>query len=249
MLISQTQIKLINALKIKKNRLKHKAFIAETPKLVYDLLNSQYEIMAIFATQDWISSNKSLNIPIFEVNDNQLKKISSLSTPNKVVAMVKIPEQQMPTNLQFRDCTLVLDAIRNPGNLGTIIRTANWFGINTIICSIDTVDPYSPKVIQSSMGAITGVTIYQVNLSEYFSSIPDTLVIGTDANGENIHQFTFPENFHLVIGNEGQGIQDDIKSFLTHRICIPPANIENLRAESLNAAVANAIILSHIKKA
>lgn len=240
MSLSKNQLKLITSLRQKKYRQKHKLFIAEGVKVVNELLHSTLQINAVFCTADF-SVNSPTNLT--QISETELKKISSLKTPNKVLAVFKIPEE---TNSEISQFALALDGVNDPGNLGTIIRLCDWFGIKHLVCSKNTVDCYNPKVVQSSMGSLTRVQISYLNLVDFLSQT--TLPVFTaDMEGENIYKTKLPTNAVLVMGNEANGISNEVKSVVKNRLTIPRFG-KLQQTESLNVATATAILLSEFKR-
>lgn len=235
-MLSRNEVKYIQSLFHKKNRDADGVFIAEGVKLLKEILHSDFKIEKIYALKDWIIQNDKVE-NVTEADASELKQISNLKTPNKVLAVIyKKPETQIP-DLKNK-ITLVLDGIQDPGNFGTIIRTADWFGIENIIASNDTVEVYNSKVIQSTMGSFTRVNIFYTNL-DFFLSNNKIPVFGATLNGGNINTFKAPGECLLLIGNESKGIRNDILSYINQEISIPRFG----NAESLNAAVATGIIL------
>jgi RNA methyltransferase, TrmH family len=249
-MISTNQIKHINSLKIGKFRRTYNQFLLEGKKSVCDLLKSDFEIIEIFSLKNWINNNfellKEKNIEILEINEKELSRISSLKTPNDVIAIVKIPQNELIPKNVFSGLCLVLDEIKDPGNLGTIIRTADWFGIENIICSENSVDVYNPKVVQATMGSITRVKVYYTQLVEFLSSKPSEIkIFGTLLEGDNIYKKQLAENAIILIGNESHGISKELLPLIEEKISIPKGtgNKQDM-AESLNASIATAIICS-----
>lgn len=241
MSISKNQIKLIQSLTQKKYRIKHQLFIAEGKKVVNELLNSDFELDTLFATNDFICADfQEKKIPISETD---LKKISLLKTPNEVVGLFHIPKQKP---IKYSGLTIVLDTINDPGNLGTIIRLCDWFGVLQLVCSEDTVDCYNPKVVQASMGSLTRISIHYTNVNNYLknSHLP---IFMADMNGENVYKKTLPQEAILILGNEANGISEAIKSFANQLVAIPRFG-EMQQTESLNVATAAAILLSEFKR-
>jgi|SRR5690606_22595341 len=240
-MVSKSQIKLIRSLAQKKSRTKHGLFVVEGIKGISEFSGSKYHLISLFTT-----------MPIFEVpegkttliSEDELKKISGLTSPQTAVAIFKIPQEASPvlTNL-----TVALDKIRDPGNLGTIIRLCDWFGIDNIICSLDTVDCYNPKVVQASMGSLTRVKVSYVNLEEFLQSEKGQPVFGTFLHGENLYQTALPENGFIVLGNEANGISEEIEKLITKKLNIPQFG-KTADTESLNVATATAIILSEFRR-
>ncbi|MCX6232882.1 MAG: RNA methyltransferase [Bacteroidetes bacterium] len=250
-MLTKNTIKHINALKQKKFRDEFQQFMAEGDKLVSELLHSHYKIIEIFALNEWLDNQKiPENIAVTAVTTDELERISSLTTPNKVIALIEIPQQQAIDNLIFNKLVLVLDEIKDPGNLGTIIRIADWFGISDIICSKHTVDAYNPKVVQATMGSIARVKIHYADLAGLFNSLSKEIpVYGTLLNGDNIYTQTLTSNGIIVLGNESRGISEEIQYFIQHKLYIPSyaENPQN-KAESLNAAIAAAIVCAEFKR-
>ena len=246
--ISKSEIKLINALKTSHGRKKHGVFLVEGPKIIEELLHSNFNIKLLIATDEWYQENSKLvNEPYARiVKSKDLERVSQLSTANQVLAIVNAPtesEFRIPDN----ELILVLDTIQDPGNLGTIIRTADWFGINTILCSKETTDAYSPKVVQSSMGSVFRKDIHYADLKEILEQNTAQLPIyGSLLNGENIYQTPLEQKGFIVIGNESKGISTEIQKLITQAIYIPQD--ENSKTESLNASIATGIILSIFSK-
>ena len=213
--------------------------MVEGNKTIRELANSQYKIKDIYTTHPEDLDFKDELIT--EIAYNDLKKISQLKTPKDSVAVCEIPESIVLNDIPRQ---LVLDGIQDPGNLGTIVRLADWFGIEQIICSEDTVDIYNPKVIQASMGSFTRVNVVYTQLTDFLKNC-NTPILGTDMEGENIYQFNFPESFLLVLGNEGNGIRPRVEGLLNDKITIPRFGT-NQSTESLNVSIATAIVLGEI---
>lgn len=233
-MITKNQIKFIKSLSLKKNRQKEQLFIAEGEKIVAELLNSNFEFHEIFATNEWILKNT--DIRAIKVYNSELDRISNLKSANNVLAIVKIKQE----NLSVTDgLTLVLDDINDPGNLGTIIRMCDWFGVKQLVCSKSTVDCFNPKVVQSAMGSLFRVPIIYTDLEEYVTKV-DTPIYGAFMDGENVRNVKVPESVHLIMGNEANGISEEIDNLITDKVAIK--NIGN-SAESLNVAVATSILL------
>ncbi len=241
MSISKNQLKLITSLSQKKYRQKHKLFIAEGVKVVQELLNSSFSVEALFCTDDFstdISKDK-----IIRISDTELNKISNLKNANKVLGLFKMPEEKSILN---KGLIVALDAINDPGNLGTIIRLCDWFGISELICSKETVDCYNQKVVQASMGSLTRIAIHYVDLELYLNeTILPTFI--ADMDGENVYKTTLPKEGILIMGNEANGVSDKIKTVVTYKISIPRFG-ETQETESLNVATATAILLSEFRR-
>jgi len=239
MSLSKNHIKLITSLSQKKYRQKHKLFVVEGVKVVQEFLNSSYELEIVFSTDtDFSSTNKFI-----EVTDQELKKISSLKNPNKVLAIFKIPNQINPI---MGGLILALDSINDPGNLGTIIRLCDWFGIEQLVCSNETVDCFNSKVVQASMGSLTRVAVSYLDLKKYLQNASVPIFIA-DMDGLNVYKTKLPDSAVLVLGNEANGISDDIKQLVTTKITIPRYGAFQ-QTESLNVATASAILLSEFRR-
>ena len=241
-MISKSQQKLINSLKLKKNRIKTELFVAEGEKVVKELLNSKLVVDSVFCLSEYIDLFNKFSSNVFEVNEKELSKISNLKSPNKVLAVFKTPSFEDISEIENggKGLILALDNIRDPGNLGTIIRLADWFGVRKIICSTETVDAFNPKVVMATMGSISRVNIEYCNLSEKLESI-NSPIYGAFLGGENIYKKAFKEDAVLVIGNESNGISEDIEKHINSKITIPQFG-KVQETESLNASVATAIL-------
>jgi TrmH family RNA methyltransferase len=241
MSISKSQLKLITSLSQKKYRQKHNLFIAEGIKVVNELLQSDFEVALIFCTNEFETTLPTAKI--VRISETELNKISSLKSPNKVLSLFKIPEDKP---IQNSGLILALDAINDPGNLGTIIRLCDWFGISQLICSKDTVDCYNQKVVQASMGSLTRISIQYLDLKNYLDKSPLPTFIA-DMNGENIYKTNVPKEGILVMGNEANGVSEEIKNQVQHKISIPRFG-KTQKTESLNVAMATAILISEFKR-
>ncbi len=236
-MISRSESKYIQTLSHKKQRDSEGLFIVEGPKIVTEVLDSDFVVRKIYATSTWIKSNLSI-LDVVEVSEDDLQKISNLQTAHQVLCVVEKPTMR---KIVESNVIIALDGIQDPGNFGTIIRIADWFGVTKIICSEDCVELYNPKVIQSTMGSFIRTGVDYIDLKTWFSSnkLP---VYGALLNGKNIKQISTIDKGVIVIGNESKGIRKDILPFIQHAI-----SIERIGgAESLNASVATGIILSHI---
>ena len=211
--------------------------MVEGNKTIKEIPNSHFKIKEIFSLNpDEISTE---NVAATQITPNELKKISFLQHPKDSVAVCELINEKFLEDLSIQ---LVLDGIQDPGNLGTMIRLADWFGIEQIICSEDTVDFYNPKVIQASMGSFLRVNIVYKNLTEYLKNSTSEN-IGTDMDGTNFYEYDFPEKFNLILGNEGNGIRPETENLLTQKITIPRFGKST---ESLNVSMASGIILGQI---
>jgi len=249
-MISATQIKFIKSLHQKKSRIESKMFIAEGVKVVNDLILQGFNVKEIYATASYIHKYKSLisekPFMIYEISDTQLERISTLSTPNEVVAICGMGAPDItPDDLKNKWC-IVLDGINDPGNLGTIIRTAHWFGIDTIICSQNSVDIYNPKTVQSTMGSLAAVTVIYADLTDLLCKLaPLVSIFGTTLEGCPYRDYTYPKKGILLFGSESHGINADLYKYVHHKIVIPPVKPNN-KPDSLNIAVSSGIILSEL---
>jgi TrmH family RNA methyltransferase len=240
-MVSKNQIKLITSLQQKKYRVEHQLFIAEGVKVIQELLQSNIVLEHLFVTEAIFEkinlSQKTL------INEVDMKRISALTSPSSCLAIFKIPKA---SKIEEKGLIVALDDIRDPGNLGTIIRLCDWFGVKQLVCSNETVDVYNPKVIQATMGSITRVTVNYVDLNDYISktSLP---VFGTFMDGKNIYKETLPTDGVLVFGNEANGISPTLEKLLKNRIAIPRFG-EIQQTESLNVATATAIFLSEFRR-
>lgn len=251
MMISKAQIKHVSSLKLLKFRKAKAEFVIEGEKMLHELLMSNYQIKTVYALPEWLGANTGLiasrNIDAEKVTQKELERISSFKTPNQVLAVVTIPKQNSQ-NINFDDLILVLDDIQDPGNLGTMIRTAEWFGVEQIICSMDTVDVFNSKVIQSTMGSVFRAKIHYTDLAKFFAEklLENIPVYGALLNGKNLYEQKLTKNGILVIGNESKGISKEITKFITNPISIPAH--ANSSAESLNASVAAAVLMNEFRK-
>ncbi len=250
MILSKIKIKEIAGLKHGKQRIEQQAFLVEGIKMVDELLKSSITIICICATQEWIIQNekKIVNVPIYQISEQELKKISNLNTPNQVVAVAGMPEMKINQKTIYEKLTLVLDEIKDPGNMGAIIRTADWFGIENIVCSPTSVDIYNPKVIQSTMGSLFRVKIFYSDIVEFLKQKPLQLeTYGTLLSGNSIYEKELNEKGLIVIGNESQGISPEVQNLITQPLHIPRFSSKS-GAESLNAAMATAIVCSEFRR-
>jgi len=245
-MLSKSQIILLKSLQHKKDRLEHGLFLVEGYKSVIEFINSPYQIEAIYhsASFDPKVLKLSQKINLYNISVTDIQKISSLKTPQEISALVKIPKWLPLNNAQLKQkFSLVLDGIQDPGNMGTIIRTADWFGIGNIICSEDTVDTYNPKVVQASMGSLSRIRVHYANLAAVLPKI-ELPIFGAMLAGENIYRTNFGAGGLIVMGNEGNGLRPEIERLISKAVTIPRAG----SAESLNVAIAAAIFCSEISR-
>ena len=245
-MLSKARIKFIKSLQLKKYRKQEQCFVVEGEKSVLELLRSDFKVMQVLATNDFIHRHASVlnkaSIELLEVKPQELDGLGEFSTNNAALA-VAATKPNLEIKLSKDEFVLMLDDIRDPGNLGTIIRTADWYGISTIVASAETADLYNGKVIHSSMGSFTRVRVYYTDLVAFLknNSLP---VYGTFLDGVNVHDLNYGTGGIIVIGNEANGISSDVERMVTQRITIPKYG----HAESLNAAIATAIICDTIRQ-
>jgi len=252
-MLSKNNIKLITSLHHKKFRKKEGLFIAEGDKVCRELIHSGFTIEAVYITEafrkeKYIRWVKKLNAEI--ISEKDFEKISALTTSPEILVVAKIPEWKFDIGLLEQKLTLVLDQIKDPGNLGTIIRIADWFGIENVICSEDCADAYNPKTVQASMGSLFRVKVFYKELNELLESARDRNinVFGTLLEGENIYQAEIKNKGLVVFGSESHGISSALLPFINRRISIPSFSQTEYKAESLNAAMAAAIVCSEFRR-
>jgi TrmH family RNA methyltransferase len=246
-MLSKARIKYIKSLQLKKYRKQEQCFVVEGRKSVLELMKSDFEIVQLLVTPEFLQANinplRGFTGDLVEVKERELEAVGEYSTNDTALAVVRMKSNVQPT-LQSHEFVLMLDDLRDPGNLGTIIRTADWYGIHTIIASEETAEVYNSKVIQSSMGSFTRVNIFYTHLATFLAKnqLP---VFGTFLDGRNAHEVDFGVHGIMVIGNEANGISKEVEEFVTDRITIPKYG----HAESLNAAIATAVICDNIRRA
>jgi len=252
-MISKNTIKLIKSLATKKNRIRENLFLVEGDKNVAEVLKSDFVIENIFATHEFLYRNKS-NInkvkSIVEVTENEIQKASLLKSPQNSIAICSLPSKdELPGHFDG-NLSIYLDGIQDPGNLGTIIRICDWFGIDQIFCSPDTADVFNPKVIQSSMGSFCRIRVYQVNYHELIAMAKksEVEILGAFIDGDDIYANQFPHKTLIVLGNEGNGIREELERKMNKKIKIPAFSKNPDKAESLNVSVAAAIICSEFMR-
>jgi TrmH family RNA methyltransferase len=237
-MISKQQQKYIQSLHNKKYRTEYGQFLVEGEKGISELLTSDYEIVQIYASEEFAQKLPPYkNLVVAPVA--HIESVSTFKSNTSGIAVVQQKRWEAPEN--FHDRILILDGLRDPGNLGTIIRLADWYGIEHLICSEDTVEFYNPKVISSTMGSFTRVRPYYLDIHSFMKQYPHA-ILGADLEGQNVHQFEFPKDIALVIGSESHGISPETERLLTDKINIPRIG----KAESLNAAMATGIILDNM---
>ena len=242
-MISKNQIKLIKQLEQKKFRRREGLFVAEGPKVVGDLMK-RWKPVAVFATAEYAAAAP---IEVQRITDEELHRISFLQHPQQVVALFPLPEPStiIPDSSKL---VLALDGVQDPGNLGTIIRLADWFCISDIVCSTETADAWNPKVVQATMGSIARVNVTYIDLTDLLSQLPeDYPVYGTLLDGDNIYQQPLTQGGIIVMGNEGNGLTEKVRRRVNRRLFIPSYRSDDT-AESLNVAIATAIVCAEFRR-
>jgi len=247
-MLSKNKIKELTQLHLKKYRNLQAVFIAEGNKLVSDLL-LVFPCQTIVATEDWLFANKPTATEIIVASESELKKISLQKTVQQVIAVFKQPNYSLDKKALSNSLSLALDDIQDPGNLGTILRIADWFGIEQIFCSLHCADVYNPKTIQASMGAIARVKVFRVDLASFLQDIATKIPIyGTFLDGNTIYQETLTHHGIIVMGNEGNGISKELEKFIDKRLFIPNFPADRLTSESLNVGAATAVICAEFRR-
>ena len=247
-MLSKNKIKYIHSLELKKNRKAEHVFVAEGHKTVGDLLG-HFPCKLLIATKAWFDKKLSFQADeIIEVNNDDLFKASFLKTPQEVLAVFEQPEYTTDATVVSQSLCLALDDVQDPGNLGTIIRLADWFGIEHIFCSNNTVDAFNPKTIQATMGAIARVKLHYCSLYELISNLKDVPVYGTFLDGEDIYTQKLSSNGLIIMGNEGNGISQEVEQLINKRLYIPNYPQSRETSESLNVAIATAIVCSEFRR-
>ena len=246
-MISKNLIKLIKSLEQKKFRLREKLFVAEGPKVVSDIMVSKRP-QRLIATRQWYEKHQIEEDVL--VGEEELRKVSFLQHPQEVIALFPLPEiSSFDYNSLRNDLVLALDDVQDPGNLGTIIRLADWFGIEQIICSLGTADAFSPKVVQATMGSIARVNLHYTDLPSFLENLGDGFPIyGTFLNGTNVYEQELSKSGVIIMGNEGKGISKEVERYVNKRLFIPSYPAERPTAESLNVAIATAITCAEFRR-
>ena len=236
-MLTKNDIKLIKSLKYRKHRVENNLFVIEGLKIINEFINSDWEVKKIFLTNDTdLKTNLNLNY----ISNSELKRISFLKSPNKVLALVKIPK--LIKNIKGK-LIIALDGIQDPGNLGTIIRLADWFGVSNILCSKNCVDVYNPKVVQSTMGSILRVSVNYVNLVKEIQNLSKYKLFSSVLDGRNINDIDINGNSIILFGNESKGISEELISLSENKISIP--KLSSSKIDSLNVSNACAIVLNN----
>jgi TrmH family RNA methyltransferase len=245
-MLSKSQIGFIKSLHQKKYRKEHGLFIVEGLKTLMEFFSSKYQIQSIYYLPQYQSLLPKLpsNIKLFEVNNVELEKISTLQAPQGILALIAIPENlEIAPEALIGEFSLALDGIQDPGNMGTIIRTADWFGFKNIICSTNTVEAFNPKTVQATMGSLARVNICYTSLPEYIQNL-EIPVYAAMLNGESLYEIEWERNGLVVLGNEGKGVSDEVANLISRRLTIPRVGA----AESLNVSISAAIICAEISR-
>lgn len=249
-MLSKNKIKYFCSFHNKKQRVECNLFIVEGNKMVEELIHSDYKIESIVANSEWILNHSDYNFTceIFEASVEDLQKISLLQNPQEVWALVECKSQEETILIKKNELIIALDGIQDPGNLGTIIRIADWYGITQIWCSEDTVDVYNPKVIQATMGAVFRIKIVYGNLIDKFIKYDSVPKYAALLEGTNVYTTELSQQAILIMGNEGNGISKNVLQYVNHGIHIPSFNESEKSSESLNVAVATGILCSEFKR-
>ena len=249
-MVSKNRIKAVQAFNLKKNRDESNLFVAEGPKVLSEMLPS-FRCRYLAATSEWLSQHRNIQAEsIDEVTPEELKRLSLLRAPQQVLAVFEKRATQQPVPVPSpTQLFLALDEIQDPGNLGTIVRLADWFGIEHIVCSPNTADVYNPKTVQATMGALARVSVHHTELPAYFASLPKgTSVYGTFLDGKDIYQQEFSPYGIIVMGNEGNGISREVEPCVTHRLYIPSYPSNRATVESLNVSIATAVTCAEFRR-
>ncbi|WP_430813637.1 RNA methyltransferase [Carboxylicivirga sp. RSCT41] len=252
-MLSKNKQKFILSLNRKKIREQNELFVAEGHKLVSDLLSSKCLTSIIIGTSQWLDANKALipgNCEVIESKHDEIKKVSALKSPPDVIAVFKQQKVELDIKQLNDQLCIFLDEVQDPGNLGTIVRLADWFGIKTIICSSNCADIYNPKTIQSTMGAISRVNVHYSDSSDFLSSYSQLglPVYGTFLDGDNLYNKELSSKGLIIMGNEGKGISKEVEQFINQRLYIPPFPANEPTSESLNVSVATAITCAEFRR-
>ncbi len=251
-MLSKSLIKLVRSLDQKKYRIDNKLFVAEGNKIVEEIIKNNLSVKYIIATNEWLLKQDSkIKAEIIGVTKEEIQKISFQKTPQDVIAICNICDYKLDYTEIKQDLTLALDDVQDPGNVGTIIRIADWFGIKNILASHSTADVYNPKVIQATMGAFARVKVHYVLLPELLLKLKnefDINIYGTTLNGENIYTQNLNSNGVIVMGSEGSGISQPVLKTLSEQLLIPNFSDNLQKSESLNVATATAIICSEFRR-
>ena len=243
-MLSKNQIKILRGLQRKRERKNSGLYIVEGKKIVQEILDSKDDWVELYATKSWLEQYPEYVAleNVFEITDKDLAQISSFKTPNDVMLLLKQKAEVDFLEVHSSDIVMALDGIKDPGNMGTIIRLADWFGVSHILCTTDSVDQYNPKVVQSAMGSISRVNIHYGDLVHMLTQLESHKIYACDLNGESIHEVVFKGKTVLIMGSESHGISEEVNSIVDNKITIP--SVSNKGIDSLNVASATAISLS-----
>jgi len=246
-MLSKNQLKRLRGLQRKKERVNSGLFVVEGKKIVAEILQSSTTYVELYATSNWFDNNPTfLNKDnSYELSDRDLGQVSSLKTPNEVLLVLKQKSLTSFDVVSNEVLVLALDAVNDPGNLGTIIRLADWFGVQHILCTSNTVDQYNPKTVQSAMGSINSVQMHYGDLGEMLSNLKSHTIYASDLNGDSIYTTSFAEKSVILMGSESHGISEEILSIVNKKITIPTFSVSGV--DSLNVATATAIVLSEFR--
>lgn len=247
-MLSKNKIKYIHSLEQKKVRKEEGVFLAEGPKLVGDLLG-HFRCRFLAATPAWLEEHPSVfSDEVVSVDAEDLKRASLLKTPQQVLAVFEQPDYELDKEVVHNSLCLALDDVQDPGNLGTIVRLADWFGIEHIICSLNTVDVYNPKTVQATMGGIARVKVHYTSLPDFIRSLRDVPVFGTFLDGKNMYEQPLSANGLIVMGNEGKGIGKEVEALINRKLYIPNYPQGQETSESLNVAIATAVVCAEFRR-
>ena len=243
-MLSKNQIKILRGLKRKKERKNSGLYIVEGKKIVQEILNSKDNWVELYATKSWLEQYPEYTSleNVYEITGKDLAQISSFKTPNDVMLLLKQKAEIDFLQVHSSDIVLALDGIKDPGNMGTIIRLADWFGVDHILCTSDSVDQYNPKVIQSAMGSISRVNIHYGDLVQMLTQLKSHKIYACDLNGDSIYDASYDEKSILIMGSESHGISIEVLKMVDFTVTIP--SVSNTGIDSLNVASATAISLS-----
>ena len=246
--LSKNKIKYIHSLELKKIRKEERVFLAEGPKLVGDLLG-HFPCRFLAATPSWFQEHPGIDASeLVEVSQEDLSRASLLNTPQQVLAIFEQPQYTLDPEAVRQSLCLALDDVQDPGNLGTIIRLADWFGIEHIFCSAGTADVYNPKTVQATMGALARVKVHYCSLPQLIESLADIPVYGTFLSGNIIYAESLSAHGLIVMGNEGKGVSPEVEKLINKKLYIPNYPQERETSESLNVAIATAVVCSEFRR-